>query len=257
MNWILFTGTSSGFPVKDRACSSLVFYVSGRLYQLDAGEGFSRSAQAFKINYQKIESVFISHLHPDHVCGLFLELQMMMLAKRKLRLDIYVPAEAHEILPSVAEIFYLFPQKMPFGYRFRPIRPGPIIRKKDLSIYAYPNKHLESNREIIRKFRKPNSMQSFSFKLITADETILYSGDISDENDLKDILPGVDTLIVESMHGDIKAICELSAQNRVKRIIFTHMPVGRLSATRDPIRVARKCGIKNAMLAFDGLKISI
>jgi len=257
MSWILFTGTSSGFPSTNRACSSILLNVSGRLYQIDSGEGFSGSALKRKIDCNKIERIFISHLHPDHVCGLFLELQMMLLAKRKSGLDIYVPDEAADGLAQTARIFYLFPQKMPFAYRFKSIRPGPVYRKVGLAIYAFPNRHLEGNAEIIRKLRVSNKMQSYSFKIVAGGKTILYSGDIKDESDLIELLPGVHTAIVEGMHGDIGSICKICAEGGVKRLIFTHLPDKFPADRRNLLSQARKAGIEKALLAYDGMKIPL
>ncbi len=257
MSSILFTGTSSGYPAADRACSSILLNISGRLYQIDAGEGFSSSALKRKIDCKIIEKIFISHLHPDHSCGIFLELQMMLLAKRKAGLEIFAPAEALDGLAKAASMFYLFPQKMPFSYGFKPIRPGPVYRKVGLAIYAFPNKHLESNARIIDDLGVPNKMQSYSFKIVVGKKTILYSGDIKDEFDLRRLVPGVHTAIVESMHGDIGSICRICADGGVKRLIFTHLPARFPADRRNLLSQARKAGIEKALLAFDGLKIPL
>jgi ribonuclease Z len=108
MNRIVFTGTASGFPSPDRACSSFVLQLGDKLYQFDAGEGFSNSVQRLKINFNQITQVFISHLHPDHITGIFLELQLMYLAGRRMPLEIYVPDEGVESLEKAARLFYLF-----------------------------------------------------------------------------------------------------------------------------------------------------
>jgi ribonuclease BN (tRNA processing enzyme) len=257
MNKIIFTGTASGFPAPDRACSSFVVQFGNRLYQFDAGEGFSGSAQRLKIDYNRIGNIFISHLHPDHITGIFLELQMMYLANRRIPLKIYVPEEGVELLENTARLFYLFKEKFPFEFRFIPLTPNPVFREKDFSVYAYLNRHLISNRQIIEQTGAPNKMQSFSYVIQTDSKRILYSGDIKDEADLEGLLENVHTAIIEGMHCDFDALTAYCAFHKVKRLIVTHLQQKQYSYPQTLLKVAAKNKISKILIARDGLKIAI
>ena len=79
---IIITGSSCGDPSPDRATASFILKTGNELYQFDAGEGFSSSILRQKIDHSDIGTIFLSHGHADHFTGLFLEIQMMHLAKR-------------------------------------------------------------------------------------------------------------------------------------------------------------------------------
>jgi ribonuclease BN (tRNA processing enzyme) len=257
MNRIVFTGTASGFPARDRACSSLVLQLGDKLYQFDAGEGISGSVQRLKIDYNQIGKIFVSHLHPDHITGLFLELQMMYLAKRQMPLDIYVPEEGAEPLEKAVRLFYLFKEKFPFSFHFQPIKPNPVFCEKDFALYAYPNRHLTPNREIIEKTGAPNKMQSYSYVLKIVDKRILYSGDIKDEHDLDGLLDDTHTVITEGMHCDFEALVANCADKGVKRLVVTHLQEKQYTHPQTLLKIAAKYKLGKILIAQDGLRLAV
>jgi len=69
---VIFLGTSSGMPTLKRNVSSiaLVFINKNKLWLLDCGESTQQQIQKTSLKLSKLEKVFISHLHGDHVFGL-------------------------------------------------------------------------------------------------------------------------------------------------------------------------------------------
>lgn len=257
MNRIVFTGTASGFPSPDRACSSFVLQLGDKLYQFDAGEGFSNSVLRLKINFNQITQVFISHLHPDHITGIFLELQLMYLAGRRMPLEIYVPDEGVESLEKAARLFYLFKEKFPFVFHFVPIRPNPVFREKEFTLYAYHNRHLTPNQHIIEQTGAANLMQSYSYVVNLADKRILYSGDIKDETDLDGLFENIHTVITEGMHCDLEALADHCAEKKVKRLIVTHLKQNQYARPSALLKIAAQYRGMKIMMAYDGLKLTI
>lgn len=257
MSKIIFTGTGSGYPSKDRACSSFILNTGQGLYQFDAGEGFSGSALKLKIETNDIFKIFISHLHPDHITGLFLELQLMYLDKRRKALDIYLPEEAIDGVGRAAEMFYLLKEKFPFKFNLKPIKPNLVYRGKTVAVTAYLNKHLIGNETVIRKYHKRNRMQSYSYVIKVAGGKILYSGDISSVSDLAELMQDIDIAIVEGMHIDRKALFEMAANHKIKKLVLTHLPDKILEHSDRIAAIARKCNFKNLIFAEDGLTLKI
>ena len=56
MSKIVFIGTSSGMPAKDRHCSSFIVQTGQTIFQFDAGEGVARGVREFKVKYNEIEN---------------------------------------------------------------------------------------------------------------------------------------------------------------------------------------------------------
>lgn len=264
MNKIIFTGTASGYPSKERACSSFILQTGRKLFQFDAGEGISGSVQKFKIKYNEIDKIFISHLHPDHIAGIFMELQLMYLdnikkppACRRARLDIYMPSEALKMMVKSTDMFYLFEEKFPFRFKFLPIRLNPVFRGKEFTLFAYHNEHFRNNEKVINKFRKPNKMQSYSYIININGKRIFYSGDVQSENDIAALLDDIHTAIIEGLHVDFKSLAEICAFNKVKRLVLTHLDEKSFSKPDRLFKIAQKAGLKKLVIAYDGLRLGL
>jgi len=69
---VIFLGTSSGMPTLKRNVSSiaLVFTNKNKLWLWDCGEGTQQQIQKTSLKVSKLEKIFISHLHGDHLFGL-------------------------------------------------------------------------------------------------------------------------------------------------------------------------------------------
>jgi len=69
---LIFLGTSAGAPTKSRNVTGLAlqWIQQGRLWLFDCGEGTQHQFHRAPITLSKLDRIFISHLHGDHVFGL-------------------------------------------------------------------------------------------------------------------------------------------------------------------------------------------
>ena len=65
-----FIGTCAMVPSKTRNTSSLRVQIQGRSWIFDAGENTQVNFQKFGVSPQKIDKIFITHTHGDHILGL-------------------------------------------------------------------------------------------------------------------------------------------------------------------------------------------
>ena len=93
-------GSGSAIPTLHNNPTAQLLNVNERFFLLDCGEGTQIQLKKHKINLQRIEHVFISHLHGDHYFGLIGLISSMHLLSRKKELHIY----AHQELKSIIDI---------------------------------------------------------------------------------------------------------------------------------------------------------
>lgn len=70
---LYFLGTGAGMPSKRRNVTSLVLDLSaerGTVWMFDCGEGTQHQILSSPVKLSKLEKVFITHLHGDHIYGL-------------------------------------------------------------------------------------------------------------------------------------------------------------------------------------------
>ena len=93
-------GSSSALPTSKRYSSAYVLNVHERFFLIDCGEGAQIQLRRFGIKLGKINHIFLSHLHGDHVFGLFGLISSFNLLGRKSDLHIYADKEIKNILKS-------------------------------------------------------------------------------------------------------------------------------------------------------------
>ena len=93
-------GTSSALPTSERYPSAHVLSAHERLYLIDCGEGTQIQLRKNKIRFGKINHIFISHLHGDHIFGIYGLLSSFSLMGRKSPIHLYAPENYKQILFS-------------------------------------------------------------------------------------------------------------------------------------------------------------
>jgi ribonuclease Z len=88
---VTILGTGSAIPTVKRGTTSHFVNCQQRHILIDCGEGTQLQMRKFKLKFQQIDIILISHLHGDHVFGLPGLLSTMQLLGREHKLKIYGP----------------------------------------------------------------------------------------------------------------------------------------------------------------------
>ena len=142
MNFTLkIMGTASAMPISDRNPSAQVLSVHGRLFLIDCGEGTQQQLRRAHVSFVKIEAIFITHIHGDHLFGLFGLLSSMAMYGRTGDLDIYGP----KALGSVLKFYEsFFGEGMNYNLVFHPVEcdaPLLIHESRNVRVSAFPLRH--------------------------------------------------------------------------------------------------------------------
>ena len=134
-------GPASAKPTAGRHQSAQVLSVRGRSFLVDCGEGIQARLEEARISPMRIDSIFISHIHGDHVFGLPGLLSTMGMLSRTQPLNIYAPSNFGPLLK-----FFLsyYGEGISFEIRHIPLNmraPEVIYRTKTLAVSAFPLNH--------------------------------------------------------------------------------------------------------------------
>lgn len=102
---IIFLGTSAGVPTKERNHTSILLIYNGDYLLFDCGEGTQRQLKKAGISPLLINRIFITHLHADHILGLFGLLQTFVLNKINKKIEIYGPTGLKNFLKYAIKLF--------------------------------------------------------------------------------------------------------------------------------------------------------
>ncbi len=93
-------GSSSAYPAHGRNQSAQYLAVGKSRFLIDCGEGTQLTLIRHRINFHKLDAIFISHLHGDHFFGLIGLLSSMSLTGRVKALQLYGPAPLWDLLDA-------------------------------------------------------------------------------------------------------------------------------------------------------------
>lgn len=236
---IVFLGTSAAVPQKNRYLTSIAMQrENGEIYLFDCGEGTQFRLMQFNVNFQKISKIFISHLHGDHLFGLFGLLSSMKQMERTKALTIFGPPGTTILLERV------FGPTENYGFDFpldvQDIEEGlvfdesdhKIVSKKVLhSVYTLAFAYLEKERlgrfnkekaislnvekgEKWRKLQTGKSVLSKNNQIITPGmvlgptrrgfKIVIAFDGLYDQEEFVPFAVDADVLILEATYGDEK-----------------------------------------------------
>ena len=148
-------GTASAMPVVNRNQSAQALSVHGRLFLVDAGEGVQTQMMRFHVSMAKLEAIFISHVHGDHVFGLFGLFSTFGMGGRTAPLHVYGPGNLSPFL----KFFLSYNEWLPFEIAFHQVNtrfPEVIMENKSLAVTAFPLLHgIETYGYIFREKEPP------------------------------------------------------------------------------------------------------
>jgi ribonuclease Z len=134
-------GSSSAIPTSTRFQTAQVLNVQERFFLIDCGEGTQIQLKRFSINMSRINHIFISHLHGDHIFGLFGLFSSFNLMGRKSDLHLY----AHHNLEVTLDHYRKhFGVDMTYNIVFHPftaVKPTEIYNDKQLTVQTLPLRH--------------------------------------------------------------------------------------------------------------------
>lgn len=193
---ITILGTASAKPTLNRHPSGQVVNIHEQHYLVDAGEGVQQQLIRYGINPLKIREVFISHLHGDHLFGLFPLISTLGLYGRRTPLRVYAPAPFGEML--AAHLKY-FDTALPYEVEWIEVdttKHRLLMENRTIEVWSIPLRHrVPCAGFLFREKEPPLNVDKFkiakyglSIAQITAakrgEEVVLESGEVLPNSEL-------------------------------------------------------------------------
>lgn len=135
-------GSSSALPTANRYPTAQALNVLGRFFLIDCGEGTQTQMRKYKIGFSKVNHIFITHTHGDHIFGLIGLISTFVLLGREKDLHIYSHSDLQKY--TAAQLSFLYPGEIPFRIVFHPLnfnREDLIFEDKKVKVYSFPLYH--------------------------------------------------------------------------------------------------------------------
>lgn len=138
---VTILGCGSAMPTTLHHPPSQLVDVNDKLFMIDCGEGAQLQMRKFKMRMGKLHSIFISHLHGDHIFGLPGLISTLSLIGRKTDLNIYAHKEIDALINPLTN--YLG-TRLSFKINLIPLQPDShemIFENGSVRVFTFPLKH--------------------------------------------------------------------------------------------------------------------
>ena len=202
MNFSLTTlGVSSASPTTDRYPSAHILNICGRLFLIDCGEGCQMLMKRHGISLMRLERIFLSHLHGDHVFGIFGLLSTLSMSGRTEPLHIYAP-EGFEAILSFFKEHFLERDTYPVEYHaLTASGPETVLDDAQLAVSVLPLHHRIPGHDVAREDGTLLSVAELTYRPYKP-RSFAYVSDTAVFDGLSDMVKGVDLLYHEATFGD-------------------------------------------------------
>ena len=135
---IVFLGTASMVPTKERNPSSILISYGSEGILIDCGEGTQRQLKITGIKLTKITKILISHWHGDHVLGLPGLIQSLGASDYNKTLRVYGPKGTKEYFKALTKTF-VFDRRIEL--EVNEVKKDKFFENEDFLLEALPLEH--------------------------------------------------------------------------------------------------------------------
>ena len=260
---ILFLGTGASVPSRDRSLPCVAVRQGRSISLFDCGEGSQRQLMISPFSFMKIDRIFITHLHGDHILGLPGLLQTMGMSGRKDPVEVYGPTGLLKALKSMLDACE---GELEYELRIEEVEGDEEFSFDTFDVTVFRTVHnTPSVGYVYREHDRPGTFNKEKaeklglvpgddFSRLQAGETVkgvepdqvigpkrpgcslVYTGDTVPCKDIADASKDVDVLIHEAtyteedsglakehFHSTAKAAAETAAKYNVKMLALIHI----------------------------------
>jgi ribonuclease Z len=138
---LLILGSGAASPTAKRNPSAQLLNIAERHFLIDCGEATQMQLRKYKAKIQKINHIFITHMHGDHFFGLPGLISTMQLLDRKNPLHIYGP---RELRPVIEVILDAAESKLSYELIWHPTKNDAkhlVFEDDKVEVHSFPLRH--------------------------------------------------------------------------------------------------------------------
>jgi ribonuclease Z len=139
---IYFLGTSASAPSIHRSLPAQIIQNNEYRFLVDCGEGTQRQILKSGLGFKRLNKIFITHSHLDHILGLAGIFSTFTRWETLETIDIYAGDYAIKRIKSLLYDVNIVPKNLPnLEINFIPVKEGIIFQENNISITAIPVSH--------------------------------------------------------------------------------------------------------------------
>lgn len=135
---VTFLGTAGSLPTPERNPSAILINREGEMMLFDCGEGTQRQMMCARTGMMRLNYIFLTHLHADHILGVPGLLETMAFQGRTEPLVIAGPVNTGRLVDAFKSVCYF---SRNFEVRALELEPGDVVRLNGYEVDAVETVH--------------------------------------------------------------------------------------------------------------------
>lgn len=140
-NTVTILGCGSALPTRTNYPSSQLLELRDKQFLIDCGEGCQIRMRQYAVKTNRLNHIFISHLHGDHCFGLIGLLSSFGMLERTADIHVHAHPDLEKILRAQLDYFC---DGMSYKVFFEPVNPSRhelVYEDRSVEVYSIPLKH--------------------------------------------------------------------------------------------------------------------
>ncbi len=204
---LLFCGTGSPNRTPDRGQPCTAVIADGKLFLFDAGEGAISKLSEYGAPLDKLQGIFLTHLHSDHISGVAEVLHNTWLYGRRHTTEVIGPPGTESMIGHFEKAYdedlhermrVLGSENLNNQIVFSGARDVSVEGETSTAVY-------DRNGLVIRAFtvEHPDWSHAYGYRIEYHNKVIVISGDTRPSKNLVKYAKGADFLIHEALNTEI------------------------------------------------------
>ena len=135
---VTFLGTAGSLPTPERNPSAILINREGEMMLFDCGEGTQRQMMRARTGMMRLNYIFLTHLHADHILGIPGLLETLAFQGRKDPITIVGPIHTVHLVESFKSVCYF---SRNFDVQAIELVPGDVVKMKGCLVRAISTQH--------------------------------------------------------------------------------------------------------------------
>lgn len=135
---VTFLGTAGSLPTPERNPSAVLVNREGELILFDCAEGTQRQMMRARTGMMRLNYIFLTHLHADHILGIPGLLETMAFQGRENPITIAGPVNTIRLVECFKSVCYF---SRSFIVQAVELEPGDVIKMKGFQVRAISTNH--------------------------------------------------------------------------------------------------------------------
>jgi ribonuclease Z len=257
---VVGSGGNKFISGRDQPCYLAI--AGGKIFVFDAGLSAAKGISRLKLPQDKIEAVFITHFHSDHIAGLGALIHSGWLFGDKARskpLDIYGPRGIKQVVEGFNQAFHIdavmrqavqgLPAEggrgLPRELAMQGKKMVKVYDRDGLSIFAFPVDHKTP------LAKKDYIMNAVGYRVEYKGRTAVFSGDLRYTPEMATYAKNADLLLHDAWDREVtdKVIALLREKlNRYRLADIINTASAHHASTIEAARVARQAQVKKLIM---------